>query len=224
MSPLSPLVVVPAFNAGKSIGRLIPRIAKCVPRESILVIDDGSSDDSGEVARKSAAAVVTHKVNKGKGAALKTGFARAITEGFDSVITMDADLQHDPGCIPGFISLGRSGRYDMIVGTRKRTDDMPRARNFANATSSAIVSFFANALIRDSQSGYRWISTRLLRRIELSGDRYDLESEILIKAGRAGMRIGELEVPTIYDGSESFINPLVDGFRFVKLLQKSLLW
>ncbi|MCK4657171.1 MAG: hypothetical protein KAT85_09045, partial [candidate division Zixibacteria bacterium] len=109
-------------------------------------------------------------------------------------------------------------------GTRERTTSMPVFRVFANFTGSVVISLFSGARIRDSQSGFRWIRTDVLKRLRLQCDRYDLESEILLGAGRIGGSIGEIAVPTIYGDSESFINPIVDAARAIRLLWRSLFW
>jgi glycosyltransferase involved in cell wall biosynthesis len=203
---------------------LIERLAKHVDKANILVVDDGAADNTGELARQAGVTLLTHETNRGKGAALKTGFAYAIDHGYDAVLTVDADLQHDPECVPGFLEMGASGKYDIIIGTRERTDEMPVFRVFANFTGSVVISLFSGARIRDSQSGYRWIKTDVIKCLRLECDRYDLESEILLGVGRIGRSIGEIYVPTIYGDSESFINPIVDAARAVRLLWRSLFW
>lgn len=222
--PDDTLVIIPAYNASRTITELIERLAKHVDKADIVVIDDGAADNTGELARQAGVAVLAHETNRGKGAALKTGFKHAIDNRYDAVLTIDADLQHDPECVPGFLEMGASGKYDIIIGTRERTNNMPFFRVFANFTGSVVISLFSGVRIRDSQSGYRWISTDVLKRLHLECDRYDLESEILLGIGRIGGSIGEISVPTIYGDSESFINPIVDAARAVRLLWRSLFW
>jgi glycosyltransferase involved in cell wall biosynthesis len=224
MPQIRTLVVVPAYNAEKTIGILLNELSRTISLQQILVVDDGSTDATLSIARRSCATVIPHTTNRGKGAALRTGFQYAAVNGFDGVITIDADLQHDPSLVPSVLSCAESGCFDLIIGTRHRDRHMPRLRIFANFVTSAVVSLFAGTLVRDSQSGYRWIRTSALKRIPLLCDRYDLESEILIRAGKAHMRIGEVRIPTIYGTQESFINPIIDGWRFLKLLVRSLFW
>lgn len=218
------LVIVPAYNAAATVSELIDRLTAHVAIEDILIVDDGSGDATGQNARNAGVAVLSHETNKGKGAALKTGFKYAVDRCYSAVLTIDADLQHDPDCLPSFRTLGGTNKYDVIIGTRKRTGDMPCLRVFANFASSAVISLFSGVRIRDSQSGYRWIATDLLRRLSLKGDRYDLESEILLAVGRMGGSIGEIGIPTIYRGSVSFISPTVDAVRALKILCRSLFW
>jgi len=222
--PDNTLVIIPAYNASRTIAELTDRLAKYVRRADILVIDDGAADGTGDLARQNGVTVLVHDRNRGKGVALKTGFRYATQHGYEAVLTVDADLQHDPECVPRFLAMGASGEYDIIIGTRERTTDMPSFRVLANFAGSVVISLFSGARIRDSQSGYRWIRTDTLKRLSLRCDRYDLESEILLAVGHAGGSIGEIVVPTIYGESESYINPLVDTARILRMLWRSLFW
>ena len=219
------LVLIPAFNAEKTISSLIDQISAFIPRKDILVVDDGSTDKTYQLAKESGANCLQHKKNKGKGEALKTGFEYAVEQGYSGVITLDADLQHDPKFIPEFISEAQKGTSDILVGTRHiELKTMPFPRWLTNNVTSIIVSILGDTKVRDSQSGYRYISTDVLKAVKLSTRKYELESEILIKAGRKGFKIAPVPISTIYHGSKSFINPLVDTGRFIKLMWKSIFW
>jgi glycosyltransferase involved in cell wall biosynthesis len=219
------LVLIPAFNAEKTISSLIDQISAYIPGKDILVVDDGSTDRTYQLAKESGANCLQHKKNKGKGEALKTGFEYAVEKGYSGVITLDADLQHDPKFIPEFIRVAENSTSDILVGTRNiRLKTMPFPRWLTNNVTSIIVSILGDTKVRDSQSGYRYISTEVLRSFKLSTKKYELESEILIKAGRKGFKIAPVPISTIYQGSKSFINPLVDTGRFIKLMWKSLFW
>jgi len=219
------LVLIPAFNAEKTISSLIDQISAFIPRKDILVVDDGSTDRTYQLAKESGANCLQHKKNKGKGEALKTGFEYAVEKGYSGVITLDADLQHDPKFIPEFINEAQKGTSAILVGTRHiQLKTMPFSRWFTNNVTSIIVSILGRTRVRDSQSGYRYISTGVLKSVKLSTRKYELESEILIKAGRKGFKIAPVPISTIYHGSKSFINPLVDTGRFIKLMWKSLFW
>ena len=217
-------VIIPAYNAGTTIGELIERISRFVNRGDIVVIDDGSRDQTCETARATGAVILRHEANRGKGEALKTGFKHVRLKNYPAVITLDADLQHDPESIPDFVRKA-NGFSGIIIGTRRRNlKIMPFGRWLSNTLTSAIVSVLAGQSIRDSQSGYRLISTQVLRSVGLDSKRYDLESEILIKAKRKGFEIGRVPIETVYAGGRSFINPLVDTFRFIRLMWRSLWW
>ena len=246
------MVMVPAFNAGPTIAELLEKISKIVNRKDIIVIDDGSLDRTLEVSQSAGVEVLKHERNKGKGEALKTGFKYALEKNYDHVITIDADLQHDPESIPDFIHkientyplhLGEKDKVrgkqaesiklscvhppleSIIIGTRERNlKNMPFARWLINNLSSVIVSVLSGQSIRDSQSGYRLISTQVLKNVRLESKNYDLEPELLIKASRKGFKIDEVPIRTIYTGGKSFINPFVDTGRFIKLMWRSLWW
>jgi glycosyltransferase involved in cell wall biosynthesis len=164
-----------------------------------------------------------HEDNRGKGEALKTGFDFAAKRDFAAVITLDADLQHAPESIPAFIEAYREATCDIVVGARNiALSVMPFARWWTNRTTSWIISKMVKQRITDSQSGYRLIATRVWQNIPLSTTGYDLESEILIKAGKMGYRIGEVPIETIYTGGKSYINPWADTWRFIKLVWRNL--
>jgi glycosyltransferase involved in cell wall biosynthesis len=217
-------VVIPAYNAGATISELIERASRFINREDIVIIDDGSSDQTPEMAQAAGAVVLRHEANRGKGEALKTGFRHVQRRNYQALITLDADLQHDPESIPDLVRKA-SGFSGIIIGTRKRDlKVMPLARWLNNNPTSVIVSILSGQSIRDSQSGYRLITAPVLKSVELESRKYDLESEILIKAKRKGFEIAEVPIRTIYAGGRSFINPLVDAARFIRLMWRSLWW
>ncbi len=218
-------ILIPAYRAAKTLSEIIERIKKTLPFAEIIVVNDGSPDDSGKIAHQAGATVLTHEVNKGKGEALRTGFDYVVRKGFDYVITIDADLQHRPEELKSFLEKLVQDRADLIVGTRDFSfKNMPFDRAVTNFVSSVMLTLLSGQRIRDSQSGYRLISCEILKTIKLKCRKYDLESEILIKAGRKGFKIGEVPISTVYEGSRSFINPLVDTGRFIKICWKSLFW
>ncbi|MBM3307029.1 MAG: glycosyltransferase family 2 protein [Candidatus Eisenbacteria bacterium] len=219
------VVVIPCKNVEETIGRLVGRIREVAPALDALVVDDGSDDRTGAVAREAGASVVRHEVNRGKGAALKTGFACAAERGYDAVVTMDGDLQHDPAALPAFVEALEKEGADIVVGSRMRAvGAMPAIRIWTNRTTSRIVSRLAGQDIPDSQSGYRILRTDVVRDLPLVTSRYDTESEILIRAARRGARISSIPIESIYAGGVSHINPFVDTLRFVRLVLLSLFW
>lgn len=218
-------ILIPAYNASQTLPELIRKIGDEFPCKDIIVVDDGSQDDTIKVAIKAGVTLLGHPVNRGKGEALRTGFQYAVQNNYDFVITLDADLQHKPEELKLFVEVSQNGSYDLIVGTRDFSfKNMPFERVVTNFVSSAILTLLSGQKIRDSQSGYRMISSRILREVKLKCRKYDLESELLIKAGRKGFRIGLVPISTVYEGSRSFINPLVDTGRFIKICWKSLFW
>jgi len=188
-------------------------------------VDDGSTDASLAIARRAGVVTVVHEHNAGKGAALANGIARAAAMGADYAITLDADEQHDPDDIPAFLRRWGETRADIIVGNRLQDPaGMPTLRLWTNHVTSWVVSLLARARIPDSQNGYRMICAALYAQLGVRSVRYEAESELLIRAGRAGARIASVPVRTIYGEERSAINPLVDTGRFLRLVLKSFFW
>ncbi len=218
------LAILPAYNVARHLPELLPRILKLTPAVQALVVDDGSNDQSAEVARKLGAEVVVHPRNLGKGEALKTGFAYLLEGAYRACITLDADGQHLPEEIPRFLSAWEGGAL-VVVGNRMAENErMPWLRKRTNEVMSHIVSALASQRIDDSQCGFRLIDARVLRAMHLESSRYDLESEILIKAGRLGYPVASVAISTVYHDEESSIHPLVDTVRFLRLLWRSRQW
>ncbi len=214
-------VLIAAFNEEDGLPSLL-RSLTSIPKEDILVVDDGSDDRTSEVARAEGVSVLKHHINLGKGAAQQSGFAHLLHKGYESIITLDGDGQHDPLEIPLFLNKARHGA-DVVVGTRRLNPaEMPLVRYLTNRATSFVVSLLARTRIRDSQSGFRLIRAEVLRKVSLTTVKYDTESEILIKAGRRGFRIESLPIKTIYRGEKSSINPVLDTLRFVRLAVRGL--
>ncbi|RKX24449.1 MAG: glycosyltransferase family 2 protein [Candidatus Zixiibacteriota bacterium] len=210
----SVLVVIPAYNAGEYLGELIPRCLKYVCNTNLLLVNDGSTDNTLEIIRQHGVKYISFSENRGKGAALMAGFEYAIKEGYRSVLTLDADLQHLPEEIPCFYALDDGHR--LIVGMRSISFGiMPLTRWLSNNITSMIVSVFSMQRVRDSQSGFRLIPTEILRSIPLQAVRYDFESEMLFKAGAARITMAEVPISTVYKDSQSYFNPLLDTFLFI---------
>jgi len=219
------LVIIPCKNLESHVGNVIRAVQALGLGLDVLVVNDGSTDGTAEVAKSAGAAVVEHPVNLGKGAALATGFHYAVEKGYDALITMDGDEQHDPASIPAFLEAIGEGGCDVVVGTRMdAVRDMPPLRVWTNRTTSRIVSLLAGQDIPDSQSGYRAIRTPVVDGMRLVTTRYDTESEILIRAGRRGFSIGAIPIESIYTDGISHINPFVDTLRFIRLVWRSIFW
>jgi len=208
------LVLIPALNAETSIGAVV-RDCKAVNAD-VLVVDDGSADRTADVARESGAQVVSHPVNRGKGAALKTGFAYAIEHGFDAIVTLDADGQHLPREIPKFVAARAETGADLIIGGRAHLfgEMLPR-RRFANRFSARCIAYAAKTNVTDSQSGFRLYSANLVRAIRLRSDGFDMESEVIVQAGCRGFKVITIPIDLGFvDGqSTSHYKPLGDTMR-----------
>jgi len=208
------LGIIPALNAERSIGAVV-RDCKAVVRD-VLVVDDGSADRTAEVARDAGAQVVSHPANRGKGAALKTGFAYALEHGFDAVVTLDADGQHLASEIPKFFAAREETGADLIIGGRAHLfgQMLPR-RRFANRFSARCIAFASHTDVTDSQSGFRLYSAQLLRAIRLRSDGFDMESEVIVQAGQRKFKILSIPIDLGFvDGqSTSHYKPLMDTIR-----------
>ena len=213
-------VLIPAYNEETTIYNVVRAALRKVC--SVVVVDDGSSDKTGEEARRGGAVVLAHSGNRGKGAALKTGFEFALEERYDGVLVMDGDGQHDPGDIDMFLEKALHTDAGIIMGNRMEdTRDMSMIRFLTNKLTSMVISRIARQRIPDSQCGFRFIRSTVLRDMELETWRFETESEMLIAASRKGYRIESARVSTIYGAERSKINPIVDTVRFLRLVLAS---
>ena len=210
-------VIIPTFNESRNIRGLIKEIMKF--GLSVLVVDDGSKDDTVKIAMDAGAGVIVNEFNQGKGASLIRGFAYCLEKGFDAVICMDGDGQHLPADIALFLQEARAGKAEMFVGNRMNdTKKMPLVRWMTNKFMSWLISIICGQKIYDSQCGFRLIKAGLLRRLDLKYSKYEIESEMLIKASRLGYKIISLPITTVYQGEKSGINPFMDTLRFIRYL------
>jgi len=223
-------IVIPAYNEEENIGALLDALERCdlewnkeeVRPQDVIVVDDGSTDKTGEIASRKAI-LLKHEHNLGKGYAHRTGFKYAVANGYDYVITIDGDNQHNPEEIPIFIKEITKNERDIIIGTRKFSlNNMPLIRVLTNILTSFVVSLLSHKRVKDSQSGYRAISTKVLQEINLATGNFQTESELLIKAARIGYRIGSVPICTIYSEEKSKINPFIDTVRFIILSFKGI--
>lgn len=192
------VVVIPAFQAVKTIGDVLTRTRTALPTAEILVVDDGSNDGTGEEGRGTRTTVLTHARNHGKGVALRTGIARACAEGASVIVTLDADGQHPPADIPRLLGPIGAGSADLVLGARARSGSMPVSRRFTNWLSASLASRIGGQRVRDAQTGFRAFTREVAERVQPAGDRYEFEANFLLDALRAGYRVVSVEVPTIY--------------------------
>jgi glycosyltransferase involved in cell wall biosynthesis len=208
------LALIPAYNAARTVGGVVQECRKFI--NNIVVINDGSRDDTTAAAAAAGAEVISHAHNRGKGAALKTGFAWALEHGYDAVITLDADGQHLPREIPKFIRCREETNADLIIGGRAHLfgQMLPR-RRMANRFSAWTIAKASKTGVTDSQSGFRLYSARLLRGVTLRTDGFDMESEVIVRAGCGGFRVvtTPIELGFVDGISTSHYKPLKDTLR-----------
>lgn len=205
--------LIAAFNEEQHVGDVVAGALRHVAKA--IVVDDGSTDATAEKARGAGAVVLRHDQNLGKGCAIRTGLAHVLREPSSHVLFLDADLQHDPAEIPKLVEQAEHGIGDFVLGEREFAKEaMPAARFYSNVIGSRILSRFIGADVADSQSGFRLIRADLLRKIELTGTGYEIETEMLIKLARAGARLERVAVRRLqYEGARSKIRPFRDTFR-----------
>ncbi len=212
-------LLIPAYNVEPYISKLLEQAVLYIPARMIVVIDDGSHDRTAEIAESKGVNLLSHSYNRGKGAALQTGFDYLLEQDAEWVITIDGDLQHDPSMLPDFIKQAEQGDYDIVIGTRRRDmGGMPWDRRFSNWGTSLLLSIITGQKIRDSQSGYRLIRCSLLKGLKFDCTGYDFETEFLLKLSRAGARIGIVNIPTLYKGAPSSINSFIDTLKFFRVI------
>jgi glycosyltransferase involved in cell wall biosynthesis len=215
MSPLSIAALVPAYQAAAHLGEVLLGLRALAAPPHVLVVDDGSRDATAEVARQFGAQVHSFAANRGKGHALLAGFERL--REFDAVVTLDADGQHPPACLPAFVAAAEAGA-DLVLGTRALTPDMPLARRVANRFSSTWCSAIAGQPIADSQCGYRLYRREVLRRTPVQASRYEVETEMAVRAARLGFKVAQVEIPTVYGDEVSHLSPTRDVPRIVAMM------
>lgn len=216
------VVLIPAFNAAATLPELIRRIEPYLPRERVLVVDDGSQDRTAAIAIAEGVRVLRHDRNFGKGRALRTGFDYVVRATSDQmVVTMDADLQHRPEELPSFFAMHQLSGFDLLIGYRARWGtSMPFPRKLSNSITSFLVSARTGVPIRDSQCGYRLIARRVLESVETTADGYEAETEFLIKAAQKGFRIGCVPISTVYADERSYMTNARTTFKFLNTLLK----
>ncbi len=212
-------VIIPAYNASSSIVEVLRRTSLVHPLEHTIVVDDGSLDGTGALVRASGAVLISHGANRGKGAALQSGFDRALECGYDAVITMDSDLQHKPEDIPRFLLAFGTSHADIIIGSRLHSlTGMPYHRRVSNLMTTFLVGARTSASIEDSQSGFRFIDTRVLKRVRALSSGFEAETEFIIRASALGFTFASLPIETIYAGEKSTMTHWHTTKRFISVL------
>jgi glycosyltransferase involved in cell wall biosynthesis len=223
-------LLIPAYNEEKYISQVIKNCA--IYSLDIIIINDGSIDQTERVVKKLKKSkkypliLLQHPKNKGKGAALDTGFKYAIKKGYQGVITLDGDAQHDAREIKKFLQMIEEEKPDLIIGSRfQNVQGMPFLRLTTNYFTSWLISKLAKQKIEDVQSGFRYISAKVIKNIELKTKNFETEPELILKACWLNYKIKNLPISTIYyEGFVSEVNKFIDTLKFFKLVFKSLIW
>lgn len=209
------LALIPAWNEAARIG---PIVAKARAHLPVLVVDDGSTDGTADAAQAAGAIVVCHPENRRKGAALQTGFAWALEHGYDAVLTLDADGQHDPAEIPKFLAALEGGAEGLIIGERDFSQ-MPWPRWWSTPLGSWLLSQALGTRVTDNQSGYRLLTRRFLEQLHLTSTGFEMEVEMIAEAVRLGFPITWVPIRTIYGiDKPSYFHPFKDTLRFLRMV------
>ena len=205
-------VILPAYNEEVAIGSMLLRTKQFADR--VILVDDGSTDRTSEVARLAGFEFIRHPTNMGKGAALRTGFEAA--DGADVIVTMDADGQHDPGDIPKLPGAILAGEADVVNGSRYMNGtgkSTPAYRRLGQSVLDKATNLNSGLKITDTQSGFRAFSGGVIPSFRFSQKGFGIESEMLADVANAGLRIKEVEVGVRYDVDCSTENPVSHGVR-----------
>lgn len=208
------LIVIPAHNEAEHIAEIVHSALRYAP---VLVVDDGSTDDTALKASKAGAVLVHQSPNQGKGAALQAGFRKALEWGYDAVVTLDADGQHDPREIAAFIQMYERGPVDLIIGQRTFSH-MPPVRRLANTLAQKVFSWAIGRPIPDNQSGFRMLGRRLIEALRDHTERgFEFEVAMIAICVREDYRLAWVPIRTIYNGEASHIHPVQHTLNFVRV-------
>ncbi len=214
---LNILALIPAFNEAAAITSVVRATLAYLP---VLVVDDGSKDATAALAEKAGATVARQVPNQGKGAALRKGFEYAIQHGYEAVLTLDADGQHDPKEIPAFLQAYRDRHAELIIGARQYSQ-MPTIRRMSNTLGRWMLSRSLGAPLPDNQSGYRLVHKTLAEAMLPSQEKnFEFEVEMVAVCLRLGMKLDWIPIRTIYAGEKSHIKPLRHVVNFLRVTWK----
>ncbi len=203
------VALIPAFNEAGTLRQVLEGLRGLV--HHVLVVDDGSTDGTGTVARDCGAEVIVHSTNRGKGHAIRSGISAVMDRSFTHVLLLDGDMQHLPSEASRLIESAAHTGADLVLGERRfGRGDMPASRYHANRLGSRALSLFVGVALRDTQCGFRLVRMSALRDLPLGGGGYEIETEMLVKLWRRGARIVSVPVTAVYAGQASKLRPLRD--------------
>jgi len=203
------LAGIAAYNEARYVGSIVLQARQYV--DEVIVVDDGSTDNTAGVAELAGATVVRHAENRGKGAAIKSILAEAKKRNPDVLVLLDADAQHDPNEIPTLMKPISDG-FDLVIGSRAAQDDKtPRYRRIGRKVLLHSARLTSKANISDSESGFRALSTKAINNLELKANGFAVESEMITLAADKGLKITEVPISNIYTKDGSTLNPIRHG-------------
>lgn len=212
------MAVIPAYNEAEHIAQVVRSARHFMP---VLVVDDGSTDATVQLAQAAGAEVLCQSPNQGKGAALRAGFRYALEQDCEAVITLDGDGQHDPREIHKFVNLYAVLPADLIIGQRDFRQ-MPFSRRFANTTGRWLFSWAMRRPIPDNQSGYRLLSRGLMQLLlDSTESGFEFEVEMLVVCLQHNMDLEWVGIRTIYAGESSHIHPLAHMRNFMRIVWRT---
>lgn len=217
-------IIIPAYNESKVIGKVVKGV-KNEGFKNIIVVDDGSSDNTFQEAKKAGAIVLRHIINRGKGAAVKTGIEAALKLKANYLVVIDGDGQHDPKDIKRMIKKLDHG-YDIVLGNRFNSKNkIPFSKKLANFFADFFVFLLSGIWIKDTQSGFRAFRADIFKKINLEHDRYEFESEVIYKIAYYGLKFTEIPIKvryTPYSQSKAQRQNFLNGIKTVlRILLKS---
>ena len=209
---MNAVAIVPAFNEAPSIADVVTGLHGIVSH--VLIVDDGSTDQTAARARAAGAEVLSRGTNTGKGSAVRAGLAHVMTGSFTHVLLLDGDLQHRPSEAVLLLAAAERTGADLVLGERQFSrEDMPAARYHANRIGSRALSWFVGAPVRDSQCGFRVCRLDALRNLPLRARGYEIETEMLVKLRRRGARLASVPITAVYAAGRSKLRPVRDTTR-----------
>ena len=203
------LAGIAAYNEARYIGSIVLQARQYV--EEVIVVDDGSTDNTAAVAELAGARVIRHAKNRGKGTAIQTILAEAKKRNPDALVLLDADAQHDPNEIPTVVKPVSQG-FDLVIGSREaQKDKTPKYRRIGQKVIFGSSRLASKTNVADSESGFRALSPRAIKELDLQAQGFAVESEMITFAADKGLKITEVPISNIYTKDGSTLNPVRHG-------------
>jgi glycosyltransferase involved in cell wall biosynthesis len=212
------VALIPAYQEAPRIGRVVAAAQRHLP---VVVIDDGSTDDTAAVAEAAGATVLRQSPNAGKGAALRVGFRHALGTDAEAAVTLDADGQHDPDDIPRLLEAFAARRAELIIG-RRDPRAMPATRHISNVVGGAMLAVALGRTVPDNQSGFRLVGRTLMgAMLESDESGFEFEVEMIARCIALGLPLDSVPIRTIYAGEPSHVRPWRHFTEFLRVVRKA---